>query len=280
MATEQIKKGGLFSRNYLRPTEPLSDSTRFRVRLAANLPADKHYRENFASDLKREIGVVVPWGGYALDFDQFFSRADLREVLDSITIITRTLGEPTQSSPARSWIAFVRRALQEEGLQYTIDDLGGVHRRVDAAFEGATQATVAVLTEPRYAAVRAAFDKAQGELLANPPDTKDALQDLFEAAETLVKNLLETNKSLDAGLVKKELRVRVNSAYSQADASAIGFAAQLLEGFADWVNASHPYRHGQQTARPFAPPFELAVLHFGLGANYLRWLVQVDKGVV
>ena len=279
MATERIKEGELFSRNYLRPTEPVSDSAPFRSRLAGYVNALGHDTVSaFVANLRIEIGVSLP-SAWPRDIDPYFANASVRELLDSITILTRTLGDPRRDMGSRQWVRFVRRALGEEALQYIIDDLGGMHRRVDATFEAETQATVAVLTDPRYAAVRAGFEKAQGELLANPPDTKDALQDLFEAAETLVKVLLGTNQSLHAGLVKKELRSAVDRAHNHADASARAFAGQLLEAFADWVNASHPYRHGQQTQEPFAPPFDLAVLHFSLGARYLRWLVQVEKAL-
>src|SRR5207253_4436039 len=120
--------------------------------------------------------------GFTPKLNEFFVSAELVDILDSITVIAEAMGAATRSDNLRrSWIEFVERALEEEAVQYTIDEEGGIHRRVDAAFEAQTQATVAALSGQRYSAARTAFENAEQELLGTPPDTKDAVQDLLAA---------------------------------------------------------------------------------------------------
>lgn len=276
MPTAQTKKGELFSRNYLRPTDNFDDSKNFRMRLSGYVDELGFDAQSaYVRALKRELAVTLPIAYAPSSIEEFLSTSTIHQVLDAITVLFRVLGERFGDPHAFHCLAFVKRALEEEALNYQIDDLGGMHYRVDAAFEATYQSTLSVLSDPAYKAVRTAFEKAEQELLICPPDTKDALQDLFEAAETLVKILLNAGKSLDANLVGKELRSYVDRFYATADAHTRGFAAQMLEAFGKWVDASHRYRHGPQSDQPHAPPLDLAVLHFSVGASFIRWLASI-----
>jgi hypothetical protein len=69
---------------------------------------------------------------------------------------------------------------------------------------------------------------------------------------------------------------RVQKLYA-ADPVATMAGARLAQSFADWVDAAHPYRHGQKSEEPVEPPEELAVLLVSQGASFVRWLVDLDQ---
>jgi hypothetical protein len=52
-----------------------------------------------------------------------------------------------------------------------------------------------------------------------------------------------------------------------------------LEGFVDWVNGAHQYRHGQGVEVPDNPSIGTAVLSVSLGSSYARWLAELDTAV-
>jgi len=76
-------------------------------------------------------------------------KAQLRDVLDSITLRFKTLkvplydgtGENTKKAEA-DFLAEARRIFAEERVRYRIDDKGGVHFTVDAEFERSRIATL------------------------------------------------------------------------------------------------------------------------------------------
>jgi hypothetical protein len=176
----------------------------------------------------------------------------------------------------RGWSEFVKRVFLEENLAYKLDDLGGVHPLRDIEYEHNVAATIAGLNDARYAGVRTAFEAARGKLDRISPDTKGAIRDAFEAAETLTKLITATGKALDAGFVRAEVQTRVQRLY-QKDSVAARTGASVVEGFADWVNAAHPYRHGHEAEMPVHPPLELAILLVSQAASFIRWLADVDQ---
>ncbi|WP_291733746.1 hypothetical protein [Leisingera sp. F5] len=54
-------------------------------------------------------------------------------------------------------------------------------------------------------------------------------------------------------------------------------SAKTLEGFKDWINAAHFYRHEQGVEEPNQPAEEVAVLLISQGLSYTRWLAQLDR---
>lgn len=49
----------------------------------------------------------------------------------------------------------------------------------------------------------------------------------------------------------------------------------LLDGFCDWLDAGHMYRHGQNVEEPAPPSLDFAVLFVSQGASYLRTLLSL-----
>lgn len=54
-------------------------------------------------------------------------------------------------------------------------------------------------------------------------------------------------------------------------------SAKALEGFKDWIEAAHHYRHEQGVETPSQPAEEIGVMPISHGVGYVRWLAQLDR---
>lgn len=226
--------------------------------------------------IRLEIGAEVPIGprgGYIVS--DFFKKAELRDILDSITVIYKTINSFTSLKLAEEWKGFVRRVLSEENLGYRLDNNCGVHYFVDEEFERNRFSTLSVLDNPRYNAIRAAYDMAYQYLDNDPIDTKGAVRSIFESIEILVKQMVSTN-NLNKWIVENTLKEKCLGAYSN-DETAKKVISKMFDGFAQWVDAIHNYRHGQPDKDPVAPPVNVAIYIISSGTSFLRWLIEINN---
>lgn len=273
-----IEEGKLFSRQYLDPGAATLDSVRFRTRLYGYFQRyvqDRlhHVVESF---IRSDLGVKVPNHGTGAIFSRFFDQAEMRDVLDTITIVSNVLGSAGYTREAAAWIAEVENAFRTENLSYRVDSKGGVHRTVDAEFDRNKTSAIGCLDDPRYGAVRAALQASFEKLEKSSPDGKGAARDMFEAAETLTKIMCDTGEALDTGFVEKRLKPLVQKLYGD-DPRDNSTAARLLSSFSDWVNAAHPYRHGHNAEIPLSLPVDMAIMLMSEGAAFIRWLAAIDQ---
>src|SRR3989338_1104213 len=268
-----MEEGQRFSLIYLERSGPVRDSTRFRNRLAAYYL--DHLHENFKGPICKiivketgaEIRFIMGWG---YDLENFFKKNDLRDVLDSITLIYQVVKTSGLTSLADNWKGFVARVLQEENLGYQLDSRAGVHYLVDEEFERNRYSTLSVLDDPKYSNVRAAYEDAYRHMDSHPVDTKAAVRSMFESLEILVKQMVQT-KNLNKWVVENTLKDKCLSLYKN-DETASKVASELFDGFARWVNGLHFYRHGQQSDIPVAPTEDVAIYVLSSGSAVLRWL--------
>ena len=275
MATKEIPTGELFSRVYLERTAPVRDSPRFRTRLDGFFYQNLYdHRGQLSDEITTELGVSLntTFGG-GPDLTLFFATAEIRDILDTISLITRILQGRNYYGLCNRWIKFVQRTFDEESLGYRVDSKGGVHYVVDEEFEINRVSAIAALTLPKYAAVTKALESAFSALDGQPINAKAAVRDTFEALETLVKLLTDSNKNLDEKMVRKELGDLLRRLPEYSEPSGASTISKFIESLADWVNAAHPYRHGQKTEKLVAPSLTSAVLFLSTGAAYIRWLV-------
>jgi hypothetical protein len=61
------------------------------------------------------------------------------------------------------------------------------------------------------------------------------------------------------------------------DGAALGATAKFIGGFKDWVDGAHFYRHEPGQQEIAQPPLALAISFVSVGANYLRWLAEIDS---
>ncbi len=273
-----MKKGMRFSLLYLDRSEHLKDSKRFRNRLAAfyDESLDEFYRDDIGKSIELEIGAEVPTpiGEYLVS--EFFKTGELRDLFDSITIIYNTLTtEP--GGPATEWKAFVAKAMSEENMGYRLDNECIVHYFVDEEFERNRFSTLLVLDDPRYSSIRTAFDMAYKYLDNQPMDTKGAVRSIFEAIEILITQMVET-KNLNKWVVENTLKEKCLLCY-ESDATAKMVTSKMFDGFAQWVDSIHNYRHGQPNPEPVAPPVNIAIYTLSSGTAFLRWLIELNNSL-
>jgi hypothetical protein len=236
-------------------------------------------RSDAYTAITSELGVTPPAGPWGTAWGSFFEHAELRDILDTITLTFRVLARRGGAARTREFHAFVTRVFHEESLGYVMDDNGGVRFSIDAEYERNRFSVIDGLAGVRYGAVRAAAENAF-KRMDGKPDTKAAVREMFEAAETLCKLIASTNEDLDERMVQKRLKPIASRAYASVDPSAQSFAEQVLEGFVKWVNAGHKYRHGPKTEEPRAPTLELAVFYLSNGAAFIRFLIDLDARIL
>jgi hypothetical protein len=127
----------LFSRAYLRPAASLPDSKRFRTRLHAAWEdvMSEHDRGQFYGLVRSELGITIPGNDFGAFYSDFFETAELRDVLDSVSLTFRILAARPLSAPANRWLTRVGRIFHEEALGYTVNEHGAVRYLVDEEFE-------------------------------------------------------------------------------------------------------------------------------------------------
>jgi len=228
--------------------------------------------EAVAAFLSRELGVYVDHY-----LPTFFEDAEIRDFLDGLTLIYKLL-ETRDPNGAKLWFLEVTRILKEESAGYRIDEKAGLHPLVDFEFETLRVATIQVLAGQRYKATLATFEGAHEALERDPPDTKEAVRDVFGAVENLFKLMTAGQASR---LVKFEIEKHVPPMLDQKykDVTARTAAGKMVESLIGWVAAGHCYRHEPGTPEPAPPPMDYAIMTMGTGAGFLRWLAEIDRAL-
>lgn len=264
-----------FSQLYLERGVPSRDSARFRHRLAAYFweRLDKEHNFDCRQAFERETGTAVPFSGSRWVFANVFKNAELRDVLDAITIVFDVMQEKGWYRPAASWRDFVIRAMHEENVGYRLDEQCVAHFHVDQEFERSRASTLSVLELPLFGAVRASFEDAYRHLDSDPQDTKAACRSIFEAVETMAKLIVPGADRLTRNLCVQKLK-EACVGIAPDDATEREVLANLFTSLGYWVEAMHDYRHGQRSHSPVMPSEELSVLALSAGTAFLRQLAQ------
>lgn len=278
MVANQIPIGQLFSHVYCDRGSPSKDSKLFRRRIGTFCNSnfsDENYK--LGEMLVHETGLNVPSTMGRYKFDEFFLEIDLKHMLNAITLVWRIavkLETPYVRDKSIKWYAFVKRALHEENMGYFVDERCGVHYLVDEEFERNRISLLSCLQDDKYSGVRAAFEDAHKHLDGTPPDTKASVRSMFESLEILVKQMVDT-RNLNKWIAENTLKKLAQEAYKD-DVTAIKVVESVFNGFGQWIEGLHNYRHGQGLPEPVAPSVGFAVFVLSSGASYLRWLVEID----
>jgi hypothetical protein len=280
MANGDLPQGKRFSQIYIERGEPKQDSPRFRKRLDAYFGQvlDSSHGFLIAQNIELNLGIkAVSIGPYNAYFDNsaFFMNTELRDLLDSITIIYKFLITRNSTTQAAMWLKFVQHVMTEENLGYQIDEKGVVHYFVDQEFERNRLSVLSGLGGQRYKGVLKEFEDSHQKLISRPQDTKGSVKAIFEANEIIFKLMLSAER-LTSSNVKSKLTPVVKNIYEE-DATATKAAEHLINAFCDWIDAGHMYRHGQGEEEPVQPPLAIAIEMVSIGSSYLRWLVEIDK---
>jgi hypothetical protein len=279
MTDDVTPTGKRFSHVYLQRGSPASDSERMRRRVAM-LFSEFNLHSRMPHDrlghlLESELGVTLPRSMGAYSLEDFCAKCELRDLLDSITIVWRGLSS-YDTGLGLKLVAGVRRILEEENVGYRVDDKAGVHFAVDQEFEHNRSSTISGLAGSRYKAVLDAFQTALGALDKVPPDGKIAMRSVFEAIEILFKLLCPNAPRLGRGEIDQHLKPVIDRVFA-SDPIACRSVHKMVASLGDWVDGVHFYRHGHGVEERSAPPLGLAVMTVSTAASYLRWLAEIDE---
>ena len=275
-----LKPGERFSQIYLEKGKPTSDSIRFRNRLGAfywqKLHDDQH---DIVRSIHKELGVKVPFIGTNWSVPVFFQKAEIRDILDSITLIYNLLTEKRYLNKVSEWLQFVERVFREENLGYTVDSKGIVHFFVDEEFERNRFATISCLSLEGYESILPVFEASYRNLDGPEPKTKEAIRTLFEAIEILYKRVIGSEEvgvgRLNCHGVQHILKPLILQQYER-DETTHKAADHLLDGLCDWIEAVHLFRHGQSVDENQDPPLDFTVAMMSTGSSYIRWMVNYN----
>jgi hypothetical protein len=291
MTDQESPIGQLFTHAYTERGAPVQDSEIFRRRLGSYV--DSHHSKDgptIQQFLKLETGLKVPYfsnRGGGRNFEEFLVDIPIGNLLNIITLLHRFLSDMHQKhlrerhhmgpNPAEAWHSFVSRIFREENLGYTLDDECGVHFLVDEEFEHNRVTMLRSLDSPRYAGVRDAFEAAHRHLDIENQDTKAAVRSMFESLEILTRLMVDT-KNLNAWVVEHSLKQLARDVYA-SDEIANAAMEKVFDGFAQWVDGLHHYRHGQGKPEPVSPSLGFAIYVVSSGASMLRLLVEIDTAL-
>jgi hypothetical protein len=236
-----------------------------------------------------ETGARVPYVGVHKSLDKFFRDGELRDVLDAITHVYASLMSQAEAyrgsfpydaqkyrEDAWQWRSFVRRVLAEEHSTYEIDDECNVKYAIDEAYALSRKATISGLRASRWDAARPEFERAF-EALDGDADTNAAVRAIAAAVESCLKIVIGNGLSrVGPAEIERYLWPKVKQAYER-DEVAADAGHQLLKSLADWVSATHQYRHGQHAEAEVSAPLELAVQILSQGAAFIRWLIAMER---
>lgn len=265
MASSKRPSGKRFTSVYRARGEPTDESPKFRRRLAHRL--SEIDSNSFVSSLRSETGYPISFSAGSSWWLEFIENLPLDELLDFLTISIEVLLSLRFNQEAVSFRTFVTRAMNEENLTFEMDDFGGVHYRVDRAFQDQKRAALEALNDGDALAARKAFEGSQLALSSHPADTLSAVRLAFDAVENLFKIRFGTSR-LGAG----EIKSKMNDLANGEGARASHAARRINSAFAEWVNACHQYRHAAGEPDPSPPPRWLAVAIVDGAATYIRYL--------
>ncbi|NOE18096.1 hypothetical protein GS634_08160 [Ruegeria atlantica] len=283
--------GQRFSHLYLERSSPKKDSNKARFRLfklaesifprpgASTSVRSSNNRKRIIDMIESELGIrfatkagsgrlVESWEGY-------FGRIPIEDLLDTITLMVRLFRKFGQEDRAKQVVTETKRIFAEENLAYEVDGDGGVHPLVDSVFSVTRQTAIAGLNDARYTATAENVERMDACLLQNPPDYIGAIRLVFGACENLFK-LMYSVPRLDARSVGDKLAKDQQALYA-GHSNLQSASSKTLEGFKDWINAAHFYRHEQGVEEPNQPSEEVAILIISNGLSYVRWLAQLDQ---
>jgi hypothetical protein len=270
--------GDRFSVLYMRPGDPAPDSARARHRIGS-LFRETIFNarlEQLAAYLIRNIGISLPDNHrYPSCWHQFMRECRIADFIDTITVVYRYLFWHVSDSAANLWRDAVRQIMSEENLAYEIDDVGGVHPRIDSEFQRNIASALAGLEADRYQNVRDLLERASGNLSANPPNYRQAWRTTFSAMEALFA-LMFPQVRFTVEEIGRHLTPLVEHTY-RSDLASQKAALRMVTCLQEWVEASRSFRHYPGAPECSQPPPDIAVLSISCGTSLARWLAGLAE---
>jgi len=257
----------------MRPGDPAPDSARARHRIGSLFREGLfHSRfDQLAAYLVRNIGISLPENHrYPSCWHQFMRECRIADFIDTITVVYRYLFWHVSEEIANWWRDSVKQIMAEENLAYEIDEVGGLHPRIDSEFQRNVASAVAGLEAERYRGVRELLERASGNLSANPPNYRQAWRATLSAMEAVFA-LMFPQARFTNDEIERHLKPLIERAY-QGDPTSQKAALRMLICLQEWVEASRSFRHYPGAPDCSQPPPDMAVLSISCGASLVRWI--------
>ncbi|MCL4068991.1 hypothetical protein M3484_20755 [Pseudomonas sp. GX19020] len=209
-----------------------------------------------------------------LSWKDYLKRLKIDRQFNSITLCYRALSG-IEKSIAKELVDSVRIILSEENVAYEIDNKGGFHPLIDAEFSSSLSSTLSSLTGTRHTGTLEKILSMEPALISNPKNYIAAIRATFDACENLYKVMFTKAPKLDSKTAKANLEALVQKTYADRP-TVTRTTIKLVNGFGEWIDAAHNYRHAEGTEKPDQPEEELAILLISEGLAYIRWLAQID----
>lgn len=244
------------------------DSDRLRRRLAHKIHDLATW--DFIKAIRAETGHDISSNSTSKTWLEFIGSIEVDDLLDLLTVAVHALAKVGEDENAIDLLTFIQRAMDEENVSFEMDELGGIHYRVDAAFQSSKRAALDVLELGTSKAALEAFVEAHQALTSHPRNTLTAVRRAFDAVENLFKMRFDTSR-----LGASEIKAKLKAAGDCEDSTAANTVGRLNAAFAEWVNACHQYRHAAGQPQPSAPPVWLATTLVDSASTYIRYLAAL-----
>jgi len=267
-----------YSQRYEKSETLVSDSARMRHRLETlvrdffSAKTDSH---KLAKMVEKECGIDVMsssfYEAYA-DWEGVFRRGELRDIFDTIQFGYGLV--PNYQSQNIKFLECASRILDEEAVGYRIDENAVVYRKVDGAFESVRQRLIAGLDVDKYAAARAHLKAVDKALLHSPMDGRGAIRGIFDVIENVFKQAFVGQTHVNNGALNSKLKPMIENMFAD-DEQEKRVSIKLFDGFTNWVNAVHFYRHEAGKPEPHQPQEATALVLVSQGYSHARWLIGI-----
>lgn len=271
--------GQLFTHVYRDRGGAANDSPKFRRQLQAHFSDGMNDNDHYelSTYIARHSGISVTNRAGYVRFNDYLLACPIDELLDCITLIYRFVVTKLGQRPAAGWLERVQYSFDTHNLAYRVDEKGGVHHKIDTAFDNSRALILTCLSGSKFVAAHDEIQKAFDFLTQQPQDTKMAVVNTFLAAENIFKIVVGANNGLTGPEVKRLLMPIVQKQYSQLDNATKQATGSMVNSFASWSDACHPYRHGQRDVEIVAPPIGVAIALVTMGGDFIRWLVELSQ---
>jgi hypothetical protein len=218
--------GQRYSHVYLDRPVNIRDSARIRKRVVTLFlrlkPTDNAGEFRLGQYLQGKTGEDILFVNYNYNWWDFFEKKPLDTFLDSITLMFEYWGRHPNSE---AWRKGCEEIFREEQAAYFVDDRGGVHDRVDQAFQANRALAIEALRGARYAIAAQLLENAYSSLDGAKPHARDAIRNAFDAVETLFK--LMTGMTKIGNSEAQKLKPMISRLYA-SDSTATSTSLRLL----------------------------------------------------
>ena len=270
--------GQRFSHLYLADDSLSKDSARMRRRMGSCFDLFFDGKDvTLGKYLEQELGIQVVKQNYGRTYvlwTDFCSGAELRDVLDAITLSLK-IGDDIIGTHANGLLRIkLDRILAEEMVGYALDDSGGVHPKLDGAFDAVRATLVDGLSRKIFQAAHEHLKSVDSAMLADPMDGRMAIRGVFDVVENIFKQAFPGVTHVNSSAIANSLRPKIEVLY-ESSIQEKRTALKLADGFKTWVDTAHFYRHAAGQPEPEQPSEETAIHMVFQGFSIARWLLEI-----